>query len=1018
MKEIKRSISMILAVVLLVSVVPFGTGTVHAAIAAPSSANVLLQRMESIVNGIYGVGKYFTTNGSACSNHNRCKTPTANEAGVAGASQCFGYGRYVFYQLFGHSLSTSYYDAKRYVLYDTSNISKIGQTTASTAVVTKSILSQAYMGDIIQASKTTSSGQHTMVVYDTSSEGITVLECNRDGKCGIAKNTFTWSEMSSKYQYFTLYRSKNHPGMHEESTKFSTPLLAYTLTTEKTTVYSSIGGSAKVNKIYSTDRCTINAIYENGWCKVTFPLDAGGTETGYVKTAVFLNPDYDTFNATASKKMSVYTRSDLSTEIGKIAADTKLQVIGHTSKAVQVLYPRTSGGYGVAWVPISVFTYTIAYNANGGSGTMASTTAKYNGTMTLSANKFVKTGYTFKGWNVYRSSDKTWYVKGVGWQTSSQISSNGYTKSVYKDGLSCSFDRSWVKGSATTDTLTFYPVWEANVLYVYFHANGAAIDSDTYKLSNELVCYQSDESKVYNKWVYNEKKKNGLTNVTTLGLTKTGHTFAGWGSSASGGTIFDQNDTDLVPTSITSDIKTGSCKKILYAIWKPNTYAVKYNANGGTGAPSTQTKTYGTALTLSSTTPTRIGYTFVGWGTSSDATTAKYQPGASYTSNKAATLYAVWEIDNSQTTHTHEWASDYTVDIEPTCTEEGVKSIHCVTCNESTKVTTIPVAEHTLKEIVIREASCKTVGQKAFMCSVCDSITDQVEIPKEEHHYVTTVITEATCSQEGVRADVCTECGTQENEIVISKDEHEFGEWTVVTEATASGDGVESRKCVACQHEETRPIHYVPVYDESSSMITLEHVQVNGQQEIKMSVDLANNPGFCALNIAFIYDANYFTLKSIQNKVPSMVMTADTAIVWDSAEDYLSNGQLAELTFEVSEDTPSGKYEIQIIFMGASNSNFEEVPMLGVSGTITVNSVVYGDANGDKQVTTVDLAMIRKYLASKDPITGESSIVVQGGADCNGDASVGTVDLAMIRKYLASKDPITGESSIVLGPKS
>ena len=982
MKEIKKCLSIILVIMMVFSVIPFEGTTVEAA------------------------------SSSLASLKNQYPEGSTWKSSYDGASQCHGWALLVADKAYGYTASSAGRCRNRTRVYNASGLKA---------------------GDVIRVYRSTAlsdSSAHTIFVTDVNGNTITYADCNWDWNCGIRwdKTTTKASLTNGSFGYgiqYILSAPYELENSMKETTKFSTPLMAYTLATEKTIVYSSIGGSAKVNKIYSTDRCTINAVYENGWCKVTFPLDAGGTETGYVKTAVFFNPDYDTFNATTSKKLTVYRRSDLSETIKneknedeKIAVDAKVQVVGHTSKAVQVLYPRTSGGYGVAWVPISAFTYTIAYNANGGSGTMASTSAKYNGTMTLSTNKFVKTGYTFKGWNVYRSSDKTWYVKGVGWQTSSQISSNGYTKSVYKDGLSCTFDRSWVKGSATNDTLTFYPVWEANVLYVYFNANGGTIDSDTYKLSNEIVCYQSDGSKAYNKWVYNEKKKNGLTNVTTLGLTKAGHTFAGWGSSESGGTIFDQNDTDLVPTSITSDIKTGSCKKILYAIWKPNTYVVKYNANGGTGAPSTQTKTYGTALILSSATPTRNGYTFVGWGTSSDTTTAKYQPGASYTSNKAVTLYAVWEIDNSQTSHAHEWNSDYTVDIEPTCTEEGIKSIHCLTCNESTKVTTIPVTEHTLKEIVIQEASCKTVGQKAVMCSVCGSITDQAEIPKEEHHYVTTVITEATCSQEGVQADVCIECGIQANEKVISKDEHEFEEWTVVTEATVSGDGLESRKCVTCQHEETRPIHYVPVYDENSSMITLGSVQVNGEKEVKMSVNLANNPGFCALNIAFIYDANYFTLKSIQNKVPSMVMTADTAIVWDSAENYLSNGELAELTFEVSEDTPSGKYEIQIIFMGASNSNFEEVTMLGVSGTITVDSVVYGDANGDKQVTTVDLAMIRKYLASKDPITGESSITVQGGADCNGDASVGTVDLAMIRKYLASKDPITGESSIVLGPKS
>lgn len=76
----------------------------------------------------------------------------------------------------------------------------------------------------------------------------------------------------------------------------------------------------------------------------------------------------------------------------------------------------------------------------------------------------------------------------------------------------------------------------------------------------------------------------------------------------------------------------------------PVTYAVTYNANGGTGAPGSQIKTYGTALTLSSTTPTRAGYNFLGWSASSTATSATYMAGGSYTSNASVTLYAVWSV--------------------------------------------------------------------------------------------------------------------------------------------------------------------------------------------------------------------------------------------------------------------------------------------------------------------------------------------------------------------------------------
>lgn len=78
------------------------------------------------------------------------------------------------------------------------------------------------------------------------------------------------------------------------------------------------------------------------------------------------------------------------------------------------------------------------------------------------------------------------------------------------------------------------------------------------------------------------------------------------------------------------------------SIGAKTSYAVSYNANGGSGAPSSQTKWYGETLTLSTTRPTRTNYTFKGWATSSGGGVA-YASGATYTANAAVTLYAVWE---------------------------------------------------------------------------------------------------------------------------------------------------------------------------------------------------------------------------------------------------------------------------------------------------------------------------------------------------------------------------------------
>lgn len=120
--------------------------------------------------------------------------------------------------------------------------------------------------------------------------------------------------------------------------------------------------------------------------------------------------------------------------------------------------------------------------------------------------------------------------------------------------------------------------------------------------------------------------------------TKTGHTFEGWSTSS----------TATTATWSAGGTYTANATDTLYAVWQANTYTVSYNANGGSGAPSSQTKIYGETLTLSNAVPTRTNYNFVGWGTSSTATIASYKAGGSYTNNSKVTLYAVWKLAYSK----------------------------------------------------------------------------------------------------------------------------------------------------------------------------------------------------------------------------------------------------------------------------------------------------------------------------------------------------------------------------------
>ena len=130
------------------------------------------------------------------------------------------------------------------------------------------------------------------------------------------------------------------------------------------------------------------------------------------------------------------------------------------------------------------------------------------------------------------------------------------------------------------------------------------------------------------------KYKDTTLKLSTTKPTRTGYSFKNWNTASGGtGTTYESGANYTANSAVT-----------LYAQWTANTYIVNYDANGGSGAPGNQTKTYGVDLTLSSTKPTRTNYNFLGWSTNKNATTAEYSSGGTYTANSAATLYAVWEL--------------------------------------------------------------------------------------------------------------------------------------------------------------------------------------------------------------------------------------------------------------------------------------------------------------------------------------------------------------------------------------
>ena len=223
-----------------------------------------------------------------------------------------------------------------------------------------------------------------------------------------------------------------------------------------------------------------------------------------------------------------------------------------------------------------------------------------------------KKGYTIIGWNTNKNATTSiWNIN-----TSKSISSSA----------------------------TYYPILKANIYTITLNNQGAT-SSGTKK-----VYYQYNTTKTINGTTCYYYTNSSLTTCLSSGYninkpSKTGYSFKGYYTSTNGS---GTNYVNSSGTFINNAYKTIG-DKTLYANWQANTYTITYNANGGSGAPSSQSYTYDpnndTVFYLSSTTPSRSGYTFLGWSLSNTATSASYSAGQRWGTHNANnyTLYAVWK---------------------------------------------------------------------------------------------------------------------------------------------------------------------------------------------------------------------------------------------------------------------------------------------------------------------------------------------------------------------------------------
>ncbi|MGN1061452.1 MAG: leucine-rich repeat protein, partial [Candidatus Coproplasma sp.] len=155
-------------------------------------------------------------------------------------------------------------------------------------------------------------------------------------------------------------------------------------------------------------------------------------------------------------------------------------------------------------------------------------------------------------------------------------------------------------------------------------------------------------------------------------------------------------------------------------------------------------------------------------------------------------------------------ASEWIVDVEPTCTADGSKHKECTVCHATLETEVIDALGHDLVHHDAKAPTCTEIGWETYDdCSRCD-YTTYVELPATGHTQATAVEenrVEATCEQDGhydsvVYCSVCQAELNRENK-TIDKLGHSFTNYISNDDATCTEDGTKTATCDRCDATDT-----------------------------------------------------------------------------------------------------------------------------------------------------------------------------------------------------------------------
>ena len=344
------------------------------------------------------------------------------------------------------------------------------------------------------------------------------------------------------------------------------------------------------------------------------------------------------------------------------------------------------------WLPNA---YTVTYDTSTvTSGTMATAWFSAGTAFSLPTNTFTRTGYTFKNWNTALNGSGTTYTNAQSLTLNASttlypqwtlLAPSVGTLAASAGNTEVTITPTPVTASATvgpTTSVTITAYTSQSTVSVFNPSKTCTVVSPATScvitgLTNGTIYYfksvatNATGSSTYATYVsatpagvlvtYNATTNSGTTATasatynkpTALTLpvaTKTGYVFSGWYTASTSGTLIGGSGASYTPTTAIT----------LYAQFSGIQYTISYNGNGngaGTVPASGTFETGGSAYTILGGTnaPTRVGYTFDGWYTTSTGSGGTaYAVGASYSTTANLSLFAKW----SAKTHTVTYALD------------------------------------------------------------------------------------------------------------------------------------------------------------------------------------------------------------------------------------------------------------------------------------------------------------------------------------------------------------------------